>query len=60
VKSAAAAALAIAALANPYDRLWASVQSTAARHLDVGKPQKRSRTSSHKQNARKAKKGGKP
>ncbi len=43
-----------------YDRLWIDGLATAARHMDKTRPEKRSRNSSHKQNARKAKKGSKP
>jgi hypothetical protein len=42
-----------------YDRLWADGLSTAARHMDKTRPGKCNRNGSHKQNARKVKKGSK-
>jgi hypothetical protein len=55
--TAAEVAAAIAA-SGYYDRAWADGLATSARHMDKTRPGKRSRNSSHKQNARKAKKGG--
>lgn len=61
MKAAALAALLAGAGANVYDRIWASGMASMAKWTDTTRPQKHSRTSSHKQNARKAKrKGGTP
>jgi hypothetical protein len=53
--AAAIVAAATTAAWEVNDRVWAA---TAARNTDKTRPEKRSRTSSHKQNARKAKKKG--
>ncbi len=44
-------------VSDPFERIWAAPLSG---FLDRTKPEKRSRTSSHKQNARKSKKKGQP
>ena len=44
-------------VSDPFERIWAA---PIAGLLDRTKPEKRSRTSSHKQNARKSKKKGQP
>ncbi len=59
VSIAASMAAALGASGH-YGRLWIDGLATAARHMDQTRPEKRSRNSSHKQNARKAKKGSKP
>jgi len=61
-RAAALSALVAAAEASGYYKsLWGCVldgaTSTASRHMDKTRPEKRSRNSSHKQNARKARKG---
>lgn len=60
---AALAAIALAGatvpvtVSDPFERIWLTPNTN---FLDRAKPEKRSRTRSHKQNARKKKKGGKP
>ena len=61
MRSAAAIAAAIAGAVGAssyHDRLWIDGIASGARFIDKTRPEKRSRNSSHKQNARKTKKKG--
>lgn len=58
MKASALAVLAALAGTSFYDRVWVEGVASAAKWTDTTRPQKHSRTSSHKQNARKAKRKG--
>lgn len=59
MKASAIAALAAMAGVGCYDRVWANGMASMSKWTDTTRPQKHSRTSSHKQNARKQKRSKK-